>query len=111
MIEKGVIQGSDGRAVKLIRKVVFTYRLEDDPKEMERTMVLEHTGAGGPIDGIIWNDELMRKIAYLEGDGCTEAKKQEGTDEWKTYAKEGERSDCFWLHNVDCIWEHYCDDM
>ncbi|MBR9990563.1 MAG: hypothetical protein KFH98_12455 [Gemmatimonadetes bacterium] len=104
-------KGGDDRQAKLVRKVVFTYRLEGDPKDMERTFTLEHGGAGEEINGLIWNDDLMRKLAYLEREVCTEPKKAPGTGDWKVYSADqkaaGER-ECIWFHDHDCMWWEYC---
>jgi hypothetical protein len=108
-------KGEDGRQSMLLRKVVFTYRLEGDPKDMERTFTLEHGGAGDAIDGLVWNDDLMRKLAYLEREVCTEPKKAQGTGDWKVYSSneekagaEAEAGKCIWVHDEDCSWWEYC---
>lgn len=106
-------KGEDGRQARLLRKVVFTYRLEDDPKDMERTFTLEHGGAGDAVDGLVWNADLMRKLAYLEREACTEPKKAPGTGDWKVYSSKesqaaGGAGECIWVHDEDCSWWEYC---
>lgn len=127
----------DTASTRLITKVVLTYRLESDPKDTERTMVLEHGGGGEAIDGIVWGEELMKKLAYLEGGECVEPKKELGRGDWKVYSPEtsedslatssetkalsdaevaaGETrtasagdGDCIWLHKFTCEWDKYC---
>jgi hypothetical protein len=114
-MEKSVDKGADGRPGRLIRKVTFTYRLEDDPEDAERTLTLEHDGEGEAIDGIIWSDELIGKLAYLERDGAREVRKQRGSAAWKTSSAQSEAvaasaRNCIWLHDVTCIWSEYCSD-
>ena len=83
MSEQGSEPGtSSGR---LIHRVAITYRLENDPEGAERTLVLEHGSGGEVVDGIVWSEELMRKIAYLENEQCVEPKKGPGSGDWKVY--------------------------
>lgn len=109
---------------RVVRKVVITYTTQEDPKT-ERTLTLEHGGSGEQIDGVIWGDDLMRKLAYQEGDVCREPKKEPGTGEWKVYSAQpasgtgdaklysttqesGARTNCVWVHDPDCMWWSYC---
>lgn len=73
---------------RIIRKVVISYRLEGDPEDTERTWTLKHGGAGEVINGLIWNGELMKKVAYLENGECRVPEKSPGKGEWKTYIEE-----------------------
>lgn len=105
------VQSDASVSVRLVRKVVVTYRLESDPEETERTFTLEHGGAGETVDAVIWSEELIRKLAYLEADVCREPKKAAGTGEWKLYSADSEaRADCVWVHDVDCHWWQYCGE-
>lgn len=122
---------------RIVRKVVITYTTAEDSKR-EQTLTLEHGGTGEQIDGIVWGDELIRKLAYLEGDTCREPKKGPGTGEWIVYSggaartgelkladatqeptgseasllsaelESGARTDCVWIHDIDCMWWSYC---
>jgi hypothetical protein len=107
-----------GETVRVVRKVVITYRLAEDREETERTLTLEHGGRGEEMDGVVWSEQLIRRIAYLERDGsCTEAKKARGTGEWKVYSSATKESasggdgDCFWLHDPACSWWEYCSEF
>ena len=106
--------GESGIEARLIRKVVFTYRLESDPEEMERTLTMEHAGSGEAVDGFVLSEELIRKLAYLEADGgCTPVKTEAGSD-WKVSAMEKEetvRAECVWVHDLTCEWKKYCPDQ
>lgn len=107
-------KGEAGSAARLIRKMVFTYRLEGDPEEMERTLTLEHAGSGDTVDAVVLSEELIRKLAYVEADGgCTPVKTESGS-EWKvstTEKAESERADCVWIHDVTCKWTEFCPDQ
>ena len=113
MSEKGEVQSDAGGSGTLLRRVVLTYRLDSDPEEAERTVTLEHTGGGEVIDGLIWSEELMRRLAYLEGGECREPKKATGTSGWKLYSAEREAAPggpCVWLHDTNCHWWQYCPE-
>src|SRR5690606_13201422 len=84
--DKGSVPGT--ASARIITKVVFTYRLEGDPKDTERSMVLENGSGGEVVDGIVWGEELMRKLAYMEGKDCIEPTKREGRGDWKVYSPE-----------------------
>jgi hypothetical protein len=118
-------QGDAGALGRVVTKVVITYRTADDPQEQELT--LEHGGRGESIDGVVWGEELMKKLAYLDGDGGVEPKKGPGTGDWKVYsaAKDSDvrtvqktevmkaqtsavRADCIWVHDDECMWWKYC---
>jgi hypothetical protein len=107
-------KGESGSAARLIRKVVFTYRIEGDPEGTERTLTLEHGGSGDAVDAFVLSEELIRKLAYLEADGgCTPVKTESGSD-WKVSTMEKEdtvRADCIWVHQASCIWQEYCPDQ
>ncbi|HSJ30600.1 MAG TPA: hypothetical protein VK933_04140 [Longimicrobiales bacterium] len=107
-------QGETGSAARLIRKVVFTYRLEGDPEEMERTLTLEHGGSGDAVDAFVLSEELIRKLAYVDAEGgCTPVKTAPGSD-WKVSTMEKEetvRADCIWVHDLTCEWSEYCPDQ
>lgn len=89
MADSGALNGKEDRAIRVITKVVISYYLQDAP-DTKGTLTIAHGGDGEIVDGVIWGGELMRKIAYLEGEECREPKKAPGTGEWKTYAREGE---------------------
>lgn len=111
MSENGDVPADGGGSGRIVRKVVFTYRLDSDPEGAERTLTLEHGGAGERVDGFIWGEELVRKLAYLENGECVEPEKGAGEGEWKLYSAEGEsgtEGDCVWVHDVDCNWWKYC---
>jgi hypothetical protein len=79
------------QALRLVRKVVVTYRLEDDPKGADYTFTLEHEGAGAVVDALVWSEPLMKKLAYLEPDGaCTPVRSEPGKG-WK-YTTSGSTS-------------------
>lgn len=88
MSDKGSVP--DTASARIITKVVLTYRLDGDPKDAERTLVLEHGSGGEIVDGIVWGEELMRKLAYLEGEKCIEPKKEPGRGDWKVFEAKGE---------------------
>lgn len=107
------VRAEGGGTARLVRKVVVTYRLESDPEETERTFTLAHGGAGEMIDALIWSEELMRKLAYLEADVCRVPKKAPGMGEWKMYSAEQDSTvaaDCVWVHDLDCQWWEYCPE-
>ena len=131
MSAKDEVHADDGQEVRIIRKVVFTYRLEGDPDDVERTWTLEHGGDGEVIDGIIWSGALMKKLAYQEQDRCRAVEKRPGKGDWKrssggaaaqqrqvstTSEMEADTStrsssgDCIWFHDVNCWWWEYCKD-
>lgn len=120
-------KGDAGAGGRVITKVVITYHTEEDPTE--RTLTMEHGGRGEMVDAVVWNAELMKKVAYLEGERCVVPKKEPGTGEWKVSAAESTASqtesktstmetstaqtsevqaDCIWIHDVDCFWWQYC---
>lgn len=107
-------QGETGSAARLIRKVVFTYRLEGDPEGTERTLTLEHRGSGDAVDAFVLSEDLIRKLGYVDAEGgCTPVKAEPGSD-WKVSTMEkGEtvRADCVWVHNVSCDWGVVCPDQ
>ena len=107
-------KGESGIEARLIRKVVFTYRLESDPEGTERTLTLEHGGSGEAVDAFVLSEELIRKLAYVDAEGgCTPVKTEPGSD-WKVSAMETEetvRADCVWVHNLTCEWSEYCPDQ
>ena len=104
-------QGKAGSTTRLIRKVVFTYRLESDPEETERTLTLEHGGSGDTVDAFVLSEELIRKLAYADAEGgCTPVKTEPGSD-WKvsTMEKEAtEQAECIWIHDKSCLWSEFC---
>lgn len=113
------------QALRLVRKVVVTYRLEDDPKGADYTFTLEHEGAGAVVDALVWSEPLMKKLAYLEPDGaCTPVRSEPGKG-WKyttsgsTSARTsqsamaltsaaGDTGNCVWFHAHTCTWEEFC---
>lgn len=120
-------KGDAGAVGRVITKVVITYHTEDDPNE--RTLTMEHGGRGEVVDAIVWNADLMKKLAYLEEGRCVEPKKAPGTGEWTVSAAEATvrqtdaktstvqtsaaqtsevQGDCVWFHDVDCFWWEYC---
>lgn len=134
MSDNEAVHADNGQEARIMRKVVFTYRLEGDPEDVERTWTLEHGGDGEVIDGIIWNGALMKKLAYQEQDTCREVEKRPGKGAWKrssgraaaqqrqVSAPESEKAaradtstrsssgDCIWFHDVNCVWWEYCRD-
>jgi hypothetical protein len=108
------------QAQKVIRKVVVTYRLEDDPKGEDRTFTLEHEGEGQIVDALVWGAPLMKKLGYLESDGrCTPVPTKQGKGWVLRTASAAEtrkvsvlaaaaETNCVWFHAHTCIWEEYC---
>jgi hypothetical protein len=117
-------KGDAGAEGRVVTKVVITYHTADD--STERTLTMEHGGKGEPVNAIVWSDDLMRKLAYLEGETCVEPKKAPGTGDWRvdgatppsdartmeqsalTAEASGVRTDCIWIHDPDCMWWEYC---
>lgn len=120
-------KGDAGAGGRVITKVVITYHTEEDPTE--RTLTMEHGGRGEMVDAVVWNPELMKKVAYLEGERCVVPRKEPGKGEWKVYTSEPAvrqtdpklstmqtsveqtsevQADCVWFHDVDCFWWEYC---
>lgn len=96
---------------RLVTRITVTYRLADDPKAGEQTRTLVHSGEGAEVDGVIWSDELMRKLAYLEGEECVAPKKLAGQDEWRLEGSTTESDGggpCYWVHGTECTWMEYC---
>jgi hypothetical protein len=59
-------QAQGGRRV--VRRIVLTYTLEDDPSGAEHTMVVERGEAGAVVDGLVWSRRLMERLTYM-GEG------------------------------------------
>ena len=104
-------KGETGSTTRLIRKVVFTYRLESDPEETERTLTLEHGGSGDSVDAFVLSEELIRKLAYTDAKGgCTPVETEPGSN-WKISTMENastEETECIWLHDKSCLWSEFC---
>ena len=119
MAEQGAVKGEQAR--RIIREIVVTYRMSDDPKGEDQKFTIRNTGEGEAVDGVIWNRSLMEKLGYLEGDGrCTPVKSGPGKG-WETDLKQPETQtqtqvrmaaaaggDCIWLHDETCFWWEYC---
>ena len=105
--DKRAVRQTGEQVQKVIRKVVVTYRLADDPKGEDRTFTLEHEGEGEIVDALVWSAPLMKKLGYLETeDRCTPVPTEPGKG-WvlRTMSAPG---DCFWFHNHTCVWEEFC---
>jgi hypothetical protein len=111
--DKRVVSQSGEQVQRVIRKVVVTYRLADDPKGEDRTFTLVHEGEGEIVDALVWSAPLMKKLGYLETDGrCTPVPTEQGKG-WlvrTTSATAGEEGNCFWFHTHSCMWEEFCTD-
>jgi hypothetical protein len=109
--DKRVVSQSGEQVQRVIRKVVVTYRLADDPKGEDRTFTLEHEGEGEIVDALVWSAPLMKKLGYLETDGrCTPVPTEQGKG-WVVRtmsATAGEEGNCFWFHDHTCMWEEFC---
>jgi hypothetical protein len=105
--DKRVVSQSGEQVEKVIRKVVVTYRLADDPKGEDRTFTLEHEGEGEIVDALVWSAPLMKKLGYLEAEGrCTPVPTEPGKG-WVVRMSSAP-GDCFWFHTHSCIWEEIC---
>lgn len=111
MADKRVVSQSSEQVERIIRKVVVTYRLADDPDGEDRTFSLEHEGEGEIVDALAWSAPLMKRLGYLESDGrCTAVPIEPGKG-WvvrTTSATAGEEGNCFWFHHHTCMWEELC---
>src|SRR5690606_8018705 len=99
---------------RVITKVVITYHTEDDPQE--RTLTMEHGARGQVVDAIVWGEELIKKLAYLEDGKCVEPKKGPGTGDWKVYAAEPaarksieqtsamQKTSAAQSEQINCVW-------
>jgi hypothetical protein len=108
-----MIENESGNTGRLVTRITVTYRNAADPKAGEYTLSLVHGGGGAEVNGVVWDNELIRKLAYLEGDDCVVPKKIAGRDEWKveTGSAEGNAGgDCIWIHRTDCTWLEYCPE-
>jgi hypothetical protein len=108
-----MIERKSEKTGRLVKRITVTFVEAADPKAGERTLTLEHSGGGVEVNGVVWDDELLQKLAYLEGEGHVVPKKITGRDEWKVETRSAEANaggDCIWLHRTDCTWEEYCPD-
>lgn len=109
-----MIDGESEKGGRLVTRITVTYRDPADPEGKEETLSVVHSGGGAEVNGVIWSDDLMRKLAYMEDGSCVEPKKITGMDEWKverTSSSTEVGSDCVWLHRLECDWHLYCPDQ
>lgn len=124
---------------RIVKQIVLTYTLEDDPEQREHTMTLTRRG-GGAVDGVIWSRRLMDRLAYMDGPGSQAQRVTQrparGEDGWvrsggqeaalsvggdvveagpaesggmSTMSTGVENPECIWLHQESCSWLSYCD--
>lgn len=108
-------------AAKLVKKIVLTYTLEDDPEQVEQTMTVTHTGKGQVVDGMVWGEALMDKL-YYEDAGTREHRpvgrrpgSESPVEAWsvesggeKVMMTRSNGRDCVWLHEPNCFWWEFC---
>lgn len=113
-------------AYRKIRKIVVTY--QDAGPGQQEEFIIENRKGGEVITGVIWDEKLMKKLAYSTPGGCDPVETLPGGDRWETNKKHdhstahtpGAESSareqpeealsyhCVWLHDDHCNWTSYC---